>query len=409
MTNICPHSHPSAIFPPNDEVSVLEGNMALKRIASGIYRREDGCIQVVAQVWGIPGNRKRLLPKGTDLAQAAKVRKDLIRELRGTNVTESTLTFGVYIDLYLQSAGEHAHNSMVEQMRADLGHLPIPEVQDAFLRFLERQEQRGKLKWRKVDDKLKLCDTGKPLSKASIKAYKRYFSAICGHAESVTVPKEIRLSVADNPANGIQIGKADRRDRPILPKERKDILEVAVHMYPWFVPAIEFSRTMPIRPEDLCRLTWDMIDELHNQIPYLPGKTEETNNYAYPLILPHMSEYIMGRIGDEECSTIFYHELKGKRYPLTYSRIDSAWGLIKREAGISDLRFYDLRHDAVNYLRGIGFQDSDIQHMAGWSSIAMVQHYDSGDRIRMAERAKDLLEKQSAKKSAKSLHIKQAM
>jgi len=47
--------------------------------------------------------------------------------------------------------------------------------------------------------------------------------------------------------------------------------------------------------------------------------------------------------------------VKGKRYPLTYSGVKTAWRRLRKRAGVKDFRFHDLRHDlATKLLRETG-------------------------------------------------------
>lgn len=362
-----------------------------KRLAPGVIRRKTGEIEVEARVWGRHGARKRVLPADTPLHEALRFREELCSELKGAPIIpERSLTFHKYIELYRDNAGPHARNSIVDHIDREIGHLSIPEIENAWDSFIIRQEHRNRSVYRRINGKLKLVDTGKPLSPATVKAYKRYFKAICGYAMSRSVPKAVRLS--EDPSAGTKIGKAEKRRRPLSPREREAIHKAAQQLYPWIVPVIQFASTMPIRPEDQCALTADMIDEVHSQIPYLPNKTRKTGTYAYPIILPHLREYILGRIGDAECSTIFYSvDETGRRVPLTYWRINSAWKMIRKKAGTPGIRFYDLRHDAVSYCLNAGFTTRDVMAFAGWNSAEMVDGYDTRDRIRLADRAREII------------------
>src|SRR4030088_1976071 len=42
--------------------------------------------------------------------------------------------------------------------------------------------------------------------------------------------------------------------------------------------------------------------------------------------------------------------IKGKRYPITYSGLKSAWKRLRAVAGVSDFRFHDFRHDFATKL-----------------------------------------------------------
>lgn len=345
----------------------------------------------------------------------------LLEQLKKRNSREpGSLTFGSYAAHYQEGTGDHARNSMIGDMVDDFGRKPMNQVEDAFDRFIKNQEGRNRRVWKKNKDgvlaAVEIKDS--PISSATIKAYKRYFKAVCGAAMSA--PRAIRLPSELNPAAAVRIGKGEKRRRPILEWERKKIIEVVGNDYEWLMPALDFARTMPIRPGDQFfdfenndkffakvekrlpgmrkhfGLTISKIDELHTMIEYLPQKTWKTEKMAKAIILPHMREYINSRIGDDECNTIFFRpgikrlgQDSGRRYPIRLFR--NTWDAILAKAGASNIEWYDWRHDAVNYLLSIGFTKDDIKRMAGWSSDDMVDWYDTEDKQRFAQRTADIL------------------
>jgi integrase len=69
---------------------------------------------------------------------------------------------------------------------------------------------------------------------------------------------------------------------------------------------------------------------------------------------------------------------KGKYY-------QSVWRKIRKDAGLPDIRFYDLRHHAVAWMRSRGVEDWRIVSAAGWSGTEMLTGYDP-DNARLIER-----------------------
>jgi hypothetical protein len=343
----------------------------------------------------------------------AKLMQQLMK--RGKASEPGSLSFGRYAAHYQAIAGKHAQTSLVRDMVRDIGRVPMSGAEDAFERFLKDAQSRQR---RVSVGNGQTHEIGKALSQATIQGYKRYFKAICN--EACRAPRSIRLPADLNPAAAVRVGKGQKRRRPILESERKRILEVVGNDFDWLLPALDFARTIPCRPGDqffdfqddaeffrnvearLPGMSWhfgltiDKIDELHSMVEYLPQKTWKTEKMAKAVILPHMRDYIMSRIGDDECDTIFFRygikRLKqdtGRRYPIRGFR--KTWSAILAAAECSGIEWYDWRHDAVNYLLSIGFRKDDIKRMAGWSSDDMVDWYDTEDKQRFALRTADIL------------------
>ncbi|CAM4208407.1 Integrase family protein [Yersinia intermedia] len=58
-------------------------------------------------------------------------------------------------------------------------------------------------------------------------------------------------------------------------------------------------------------------------------------------------------------------------------RVDdnTAWRTGLKRSGITDFRFYDLRHTWASWLVQAGVPLSALQEMGGWESIEMVRRY----------------------------------
>ena len=69
----------------------------------------------------------------------------------------------------------------------------------------------------------------------------------------------------------------------------------------------------------------------------------------------------------------------------------SAWGSLRKKAGLSRLRFHDLRHQAITEMCEKGLPDMTIMQIAGHVSPQMLKHY-SHIRTQAKRVAVDLLE-----------------
>jgi integrase len=358
-------------------------------------------------------------------------------ESKKTEHRSLKIKFKQYIDAYIRDSGKHADNNSIHDMRVAFGnleiktkvedktrieHLDFEPVERAFDKFMLEQETRkirkfkntyttrpGKGVWSKKKVKeisgVELVDLeGTKLSESTLQKYRRYFCCICTHGEKLKLSDPLpRIPREWSPSGSVSIGNSIERNRPIEDWERKEYF-AAIERLPelhWMLPVANFCRTMPIRPSDLCALTVRSISETHGQLKYSPQKTSNHSKvkFAYPAILPHMKKFILSRVKDTTCSSLFFRtgfksrgENTSKHYPIGYWTLDHAHKKICEEAKITNLQFYDWRHDAVNFLISAGFDDDTIMKCAGWASPAMIRRYDTNDRVRLAKVMKEVLE-----------------
>lgn len=336
--------------------------------------------------------------------------------------TKTAKTFRDYAESYQKVSGKHAKTSIVNDMVSEFGAALPHRWTSRFEKFIGEQDGRT-------------CrNSEREISTSTIKAYKRYFKAICGHAMGEYVSAGDRLTV--NHGLSIKVGKPEARSGCATDEQRRKILEVIGNDYPWILPAVEFARSMPIRPEDLFAtmypidtkdefwkelprhmrpligLTLDKINEVHKSIAYLPKKTWKTEKLATPLILPNIMGYIKGRIGDPDCQTIFcrqgnptFKEDPGRHYPITYKVMNRVWNKVRDAAKVPNLTFLEFtRHDAVNFLRANNVPDSTIMQFAGWSTRSVLDLYDSRNTDRIVRTTYDRLAGAVQKESSPLLH-----
>jgi len=75
-----------------------------------------------------------------------------------------------------------------------------------------------------------------------------------------------------------------------------------------------------------------------------------------------------------ETSLIFFGEpgRDGMRRPYLF---DKAWNDAKREVGLVDFRFHDLRHEAVSRFVEAGLSDQEVSAISGHKSMQMLKRY----------------------------------
>ena len=74
------------------------------------------------------------------------------------------------------------------------------------------------------------------------------------------------------------------------------------------------------------------------------------------------------------CTLVVFGEpgKDGKRRPYAFTKV---WGELQKKLGMSDLRFHDLRHEAVSRLVEGGLSDQEVSAISGHKSMQMLKRY----------------------------------
>lgn len=119
------------------------------------------------------------------------------------------------------------------------------------------------------------------------------------------------------------------------------------------------------RDVDLKRRTALLRDTKNNQSRTVPLSAEAAQVLRTALDNP---------VRPIECDLVFFGEpgRDGVRRGFQYS---PGWKRATRDAGIVDLRFHDLRHEAVSRLVELGLGDQEVAAISGHRSMQMLQRY----------------------------------
>lgn len=66
-------------------------------------------------------------------------------------------------------------------------------------------------------------------------------------------------------------------------------------------------------------------------------------------------------------------------FPITASALKMAWGRITKLADLRDLRFHDLRHEAVSRLFELGLSGPEVAAISGHRDMRMLMRYAHAD------------------------------
>ncbi len=211
--------------------------------------------------------------------------------------------------------------------------------------------------------------------------------ALLGHLYTTAI-KEWGLGLVYNPVSNVRRpSPGEGRNRRLSWSEAKRMLKACdVHSNPMLGWAVRIAVYTAMRQDEILSLTLDEVD-LQRRIVRL-NKTKNRCARTVPLskrAVRVFREAVSNPVRPKDVDLIFYGEpgRDGVRRPY---RINKVWSQARERAGITNLRFHDLRHEAVSRLVEKGLSDQEVAAISGHKSMQMLRRYTH-------LRAEDLVEK----------------
>jgi integrase len=200
--------------------------------------------------------------------------------------------------------------------------------------------------------------------------------ALLGHLFTVAI-KEWGVGLTSNPVMNIRRpAPGAGRNRRLSAEEEARLLDAVDRysnpMMSWIVrialeTGMRLSEIVTLRRSqvDVSRRIVRLVNTKNTSPRTVPLSTAATNLFSEALAHP---------IRPIDTDLIFFGEpgRDGKRGPYAFDRM---WQEIKREQGIIDFRFHDLRHEAVSRFVEAGFSDQEVSAISGHKSMQMLKRY----------------------------------
>jgi integrase len=171
--------------------------------------------------------------------------------------------------------------------------------------------------------------------------------------------------VRTNPVSLISKPKTPRpRDRRIEAGELERLLSASSNLNAWFRPVVLFAIETGMRRGEILSLCWENV-HLGKRYAHLPD-TKNGDSRDVPL-----SPMALELLGDlprnvREDQVVF---------PLHFEALKSSWRRACCSAGISNLRFHDLRHEATSRFFEKGLNVMEVAAITGHKDLRMLQRY----------------------------------
>jgi integrase len=205
------------------------------------------------------------------------------------------------------------------------------------------------------DDRLKLV---KP------KSLKTELSPI--HNMFEVARDEWGLPLRENPLDKVKLKAVDnRRERRLKEGELERILEAArSRKNPYIIPIILFALETAMRRGEILALRWDDVDLKRSCVTVREAK----NGYSRTIPLtPAACALVQGIPGERES--------KQRVFPTSANAVRLSWQRITRTAGIEDLHFHDLRHEAISRFFELGLTVPEVASISGHRDARMLLRY----------------------------------
>jgi integrase len=200
--------------------------------------------------------------------------------------------------------------------------------------------------------------------------------ALLGHLFTIAI-KEWGIGLQVNPVLNIRRPSpaAGRNRRLSAGEEKKLFAAIDKHSNPMLRWIVRIAVETGMRSSEIATLRISQVDVRRRIVHLLETKNTLPRTVPLTQVATKLfREALANPARPQECELIFFGE-PGKdavRRPYNFNKI---WMEIKRSVGCEDLRFHDLRHEAVSRLVEAGLSDQEVSAISGHRSMQMLKRY----------------------------------
>jgi integrase len=181
------------------------------------------------------------------------------------------------------------------------------------------------------------------------------------------------LPVPTNPLKGLTIGALrPHRERRLRTGEEEALLSAAAKSRNQLItPIIRLAIETGLRRSELLRLEWPRVD-LKQRLLLIP---DSKNGRPRHVVLTQSALAVMLSLPRKD----------QRVFELSCNALRLAWERIKRRAGVEDLHFHDLRHEALSRFFEMGLTVPEVAALSGHRDPRMLFRYSHAMRERILE------------------------
>jgi integrase len=188
--------------------------------------------------------------------------------------------------------------------------------------------------------------------------------------------KEWGLPIAVNPVAALCLkNESDERERRIEDAEWDCLLDAArASRNPLIEPMMRLGKETGMRRSEMLRIEGKHVHLSRRELFVPPGK----NNKPRTIVLTNTAVGVLSHLLDLSGTN-------GRLLPMTVQAAKCAWRRVRTRAGLDgeDLRFHDLRHEAISRLFEVGLTMPEVASQSGHRDARMLLRYGHARRSRI--------------------------
>ena len=177
------------------------------------------------------------------------------------------------------------------------------------------------------------------------------------------------------------VGGSKHRDRRVAPHELISLLEIAEeHRSGWMGPMIRLAVETGMRQSEICELKWEYVD-FENSTIFIKDRKHPTekkgNDQTIPVSEAALDVLREWGIGTAHSCVWHPRHRKGKIFAdvKLASSVSDRFAVVREKAGIEDLHFHDLRHEAISRFFERGLQIQEVARISGHKDWKQLLRY----------------------------------
>lgn len=371
-----------------------------------IVKTPSGTWKAVIRKQGWPTASKTFRTKRDAEDWSRRAEDEMVRGVYIDRTSAERLTFGKALDRYLSEvtptkkpSTQAAERKKAEALRDFFGDYSLAAISPDLIASYRDERLATPRTVREGKKRVRKPSAG-TLGANTV----RLELALMSHLYTTAI-REWQLGLIRNPvANVRKPSPGDGRDRRLSENEecalRSRIQAHSNPMLSWiFTIAIETG----MRSSEIAGLHLNQVD-LKRRVVRL-AVTKNDSARTVPLTQAATAaflEAVANPTRPKDCKLVFFGEpgRDGLRKPYAFNK---TWHDIKSDLGIQNLRFHDLRHEAVSRLVEAGFSDQEVSAISGHKSMQMLKRYThlraedlvtKLDRVSKAEESAELSKEQ---------------
>ena len=337
-----------------------------------IVRTESKTWKALIRKKGFPTPVKTFRTKRDAEDWARRTEDEMVRGVYIQRAPAERMLFSDALDRYIKEISskkrertQKAELTRVPPLKAYFGKYSLAAITPELIAKYRDQRLSG-------HDRIDKDGKPKPRSSNTV----RLELALLGHLFNIAI-KEWGIGLTYNPETNVdRPAPGPGRNRRITQDEEKRLLKAiddfSNPMLGWIVRiAIETG----MRSSEITTLTLAQVNLKKRIVTLL--ETKNTMPRTVPLTRAAVEQFQMAidnPVRPPDTNLIFFGEpgRDGQRRPYIFNRV---WMKIKESVGMKDLRFHDLRHEAVSRFVEGGLSDQQVAAISGHKSMQMLRRY----------------------------------